>query len=150
MRCVLVETVKRRRQYIGQVEPETNQSRSQLAHSKMRFFYATIVASAAAQTLNIPTRSGNINSLSSPSVISGAEDFNNQEFDRGQPCNSDEDTGDENAVFILEDGASIANVIIGGDSLEGVHCEGACTLTNVWFRDVCEGKRSDKTQDQPR
>ncbi|KAF4304631.1 hypothetical protein SLS57_004147 [Botryosphaeria dothidea] len=104
----------------------------------MRFFYATIVASAAAQTLNIPTRSGNINSLSSPSVISGAEDFNNQEFDRGQPCNSDEDTGDENAVFILEDGASIANVIIGGDSLEGVHCEGACTLTNVWFRDVCE------------
>lgn len=42
-------------------------------------------------------------------------------------------------MFILEDGASLSNVIIGADALEGVHCEGACTLKNVWFRDVCEG-----------
>lgn len=101
---------------------------------------ATTVALASAQTLNIPDRTGDIVSLSEPSVISGSEDFGNQEFDRGQPCDSDEDTGSDNAVFILEDGASIANVIIGADSLEGVHCEGSCTLTNVWFRDVCEGR----------
>ncbi|CAN9328037.1 unnamed protein product [Alternaria alternata] len=93
---------------------------------------------AAAQTLNIPTRSGNIVSLPEPSTITGKVDFANKEFDRGQPCDSDEDTGSSNAVFILEDGASISNVIIGADSLEGVHCMGSCTLTNVWFRDVCE------------
>jgi hypothetical protein len=34
----------------------------------------------------------------------------------------------------------LSNVIIGARQLEGVHCEGACTLKNVWFRDVCEGK----------
>ncbi|OAG08043.1 pectate lyase D, partial [Paraphaeosphaeria sporulosa] len=100
---------------------------------------AALVASvASAQTLNIPTPAGSVVSLPEPSVITGNEDFGNKEFDRGQPCDSDEDTGSDNAVFILEDGASISNVIIGADSLEGVHCKGSCTLTNVWFRDVCE------------
>ncbi|KAK7728620.1 hypothetical protein SLS57_002509 [Botryosphaeria dothidea] len=71
-------------------------------------------------------------------TISGSKDFGNQEFDRGRACDSDDDTGSASAVFILKNGASISNVIIGADALEGVHCEGACTLTNVWFRDVCE------------
>lgn len=100
---------------------------------------AALVASlASAQTLNIPTRVGEITSLPAPSVITGSEDFGNREFDRGIPCDSDEDTGSDSAVFILEDGASLSNVIIGADALEGVHCNGSCTLTNVWFRDVCE------------
>ena len=93
---------------------------------------------ASAQTLNIPTRSGSIISLSKASSISGSVDFGNKEFDRGRACNTDDDTGSASAVFILENGASISNVIIGKNQLEGVHCKGACTLKNVWFRDVCE------------
>ncbi|KAH7328774.1 pectate lyase [Stachybotrys elegans] len=93
---------------------------------------------AAAQTLNIPTRVGSIVSLAQPSVISGSRNFGNQEFDRGRDCDTDADTGSTSAVFILENGASISNVIIGARQLEGIHCRGACTLTNVWFRDVCE------------
>jgi hypothetical protein len=86
---------------------------------------AALVASVvSAQTLNIPTRVGNIVSLPEASTITGSEDFGNKEFDRGQPCDSDEDTGSDNAVFILQDGASLSNVIIGGDALEGVHCLG--------------------------
>ncbi|KAL1632258.1 hypothetical protein SLS56_003838 [Neofusicoccum ribis] len=108
----------------------------------MKFIYAAVAASvaglASAQTLNIPTRSGSIISLSQPSTISGSKDFGNQEFDRGRSCDTDADTGSDSAVFILKNGASISNVIIGKNQLEGVHCEGACTLTNVWFRDVCE------------
>lgn len=99
----------------------------------------SLAALATAQTLNIPTRSGSIVSFSSPSVISGSVDYGNREFDRGRDCNTDADTGSENAVFILRNGASISNVIIGARQLEGIHCEGACTLRNVWFRDVCEG-----------
>lgn len=94
---------------------------------------------AAAQTLNIPTRSGSIVSLASPSVISGSKDMGNKEYDRGRACDTDADTGSDNAVFILENGATLSNVIIGKNQLEGVHCKGACTLKNVWFRDVCEG-----------
>ncbi len=109
----------------------------------MRFEIALIGAAvglAAGQTLNIPTRSGSIVSLASPSVITGSQDMKNKEFDRGRPCDTDEDTGSDSAVFILENGATLSNVIIGKDQLEGIHCKGACTLKNVWFRDVCEGK----------
>ncbi|KAH7394408.1 pectate lyase-domain-containing protein [Pyrenochaeta sp. MPI-SDFR-AT-0127] len=99
---------------------------------------ALVASIASAQTLNIPTRVGEIVSLPAPSNITGSEDFGNKEFDRGRPCDSDADTGSDSAVFILNDGASISNVIIGANALEGVHCLGSCTLTNVWFRDVCE------------
>lgn len=101
----------------------------------------SLVAFSTAQTLNIPTRSGSIVSLASPSVISGSVDFGNKEFDRGRNCDTDDDTGSENAVFILNNGATISNVIIGARQLEGIHCKGACTLKNVWFRDVCEGEQ---------
>lgn len=47
-------------------------------------------------------------------------------------------TGDSDAVFLLESGATLQNVIIGKNQMEGVHCLGACTLRFVWFEDVCE------------
>lgn len=107
-------------------------------------FAATALAGfATAQTLNIPSRVGSIISLPKPSTISGSVDMGNREYDRGRDCNTDDDTGSESAVFILENGATLSNVIIGSRQLEGVHCKGACTLRNVWFRDVCEGKFLD-------
>ncbi|KAH8594652.1 putative pectate lyase E [Bisporella sp. PMI_857] len=104
------------------------------------FLLAVASSLAAAQTLNIPTRVGSIVSLSSPSSIVGTVDLGNKEFDRGRACDSDDDTGSSNAVFIVKPGGTLKNVIIGANALEGVHCEGACTLVNVWFRDVCEGQ----------
>ncbi|KAF5020877.1 hypothetical protein F66182_7079 [Fusarium sp. NRRL 66182] len=99
---------------------------------------SALVGASAAQNLVIPARRGTIQSLSAPMPISGTRDFANQEFDRGRPCNSDRDTGSSSAVFVLENGATLSNVIIGVNALEGVHCKGSCTLRNVWFRDVCE------------
>lgn len=100
---------------------------------------AILATLTSAQTLNIPTRVGSIVSLSAPSAISGTVDMGNKEFDRGRACNSDADTGSGSAVFVLAAGATLKNVIIGANQLEGVHCKAACTLINVWFRDVCEG-----------
>jgi hypothetical protein len=40
--------------------------------------------------------------------------------------------------FVLQDGATISNVIIGPNNGEGIHCLGSCTLNNVWWTDVCE------------
>jgi pectate lyase len=60
-------------------------------------------------------------------------------FDRGSgACNGQSEGGDADAVFILEEGATLENVVIGANQVEGVHCLGACTLKNVWFEDVCE------------
>lgn len=100
---------------------------------------AIMATFAASQTLNIPTRVGSIVSLSVASPISGVRDMGNKEYDRGVTCNDGPD-GNDGIVFILDDGATLANVIIGVNQIEGVHCKGACTLTNVWFRDVCEGR----------
>ncbi|KAH6689068.1 pectate lyase [Plectosphaerella plurivora] len=97
-----------------------------------------LATAVAGQTLNIPTRVGDITSLPAASTLSAVNDYGNREFDRGMPCTSDDDTGSSSAVFVLRDGATLSNVIIGADALEGVHCLGACTLRNVWFRDVCE------------
>lgn len=41
-------------------------------------------------------------------------------------------------MFIVEEGGTLSNVIIGPDQAEGVHCLGTCTLNNVWHSDVCE------------
>ncbi|CAJ0544089.1 Ff.00g040770.m01.CDS01 [Fusarium sp. VM40] len=94
---------------------------------------------ALGQSLNIPNRVGAIQVLKGPRTLSGSNnDFGNQEFELNRPCDTDEDLGSDGAVFILNDGAVLSNVIIGVNQLEGVHCKGKCTLKNVWFRDVCE------------
>lgn len=41
-------------------------------------------------------------------------------------------------MFILEDGATLRNVIIGANQREGIHCQGSCNVEFAWFEDVCE------------
>lgn len=117
------------------------QSRTHIS-SKMQFpILALFVGLSAAQVLQIPTRVGNVTPLTTPYTIKAGklENFGNREFDRGMKC-APGDTGSKNAVFILEDGATIEDVIIGANALEGIHCLGKCTVRRAWFRDVCEGE----------
>ncbi|KAL1617895.1 hypothetical protein SLS56_010773 [Neofusicoccum ribis] len=109
----------------------------------MKFTYAALAAGlaslASAQSLAIPARVGAVNTINKPIEIDGPRDFGNAEYTRGMKCvPNPKDTGSNNAVFVLKPGAAISNVIIGADSWEGIHCLGSCTITNVWFRDVCE------------
>ncbi|CZT03734.1 uncharacterized protein RAG0_10402 [Rhynchosporium agropyri] len=67
-------------------------------------------------------------------------------YDRGTPCTGQQERGDEAAVFQIEHGGSISNVIIGPNQSEGIHCQGACTLTNVWWPEVCEDAFTIKNQ----
>lgn len=101
---------------------------------------AILAGLATGQTLNIPARSGSIISLPAPSVVSGSKDMGNKEFDRGRACETDVETPGGHPVFILDDGATLSNAIIGIGQVEGIHCRGACTLKNVWFRKVCDGE----------
>lgn len=39
-------------------------------------------------------------------------------------CQGQTETGEDDAMFILEDGATLSNVIIGATQAEGVHCRG--------------------------
>ncbi|MEV4479010.1 pectate lyase [Micromonospora coxensis] len=44
----------------------------------------------------------------------------------------------QDPMFVLAAGATLRNVIIGAPAGDGVHCEGNCTLINVWWEDVGE------------
>ncbi|MFJ6195437.1 pectate lyase [Micromonospora sp. NPDC092111] len=44
----------------------------------------------------------------------------------------------QDPMFVLAAGATLRNVIIGAPAGDGVHCEGNCTLVNVWWEDVGE------------
>ncbi|CAE6475150.1 unnamed protein product [Rhizoctonia solani] len=78
--------------------------------------------------------------FSSPRRVKANESFDgkNLRYSRGANCAVQLDVGVDGAVFILESGATISNVVIGARQYEGIRCQGPCTIRNVWFEDVCE------------
>ena len=77
-------------------------------------------------------------SLSEPMEVTGTFDGGMLRFDRGVKCGGQSEGGDSDAVFLVESGGTVKNVIIGADQGEGIHCLGPCTIQNVWWEDVCE------------
>ncbi|GAA1740012.1 pectate lyase [Luedemannella helvata] len=63
-------------------------------------------------------------------------------FDGGMKtyCCAGDGSGSESQdpIFKLANGATLQNVILGSPAGDGVHCEGTCTLRNVWWNDVGE------------
>jgi hypothetical protein len=50
-------------------------------------------------------------------------------------------TGDQNStkpILDVADGGTVKNVIFGTHVGDGIHCEGSCTIDNVWFPYVCD------------
>lgn len=97
---------------------------------------------------SIPASSGS-SALSAVQTIAAGESFDGGMFvfDRGVDCTGQAEGGDSDAVFQIENGGSLSNVIIGPNQIEGVHCQGACTLTNVWWSAVCEDAFTIKNQE---
>ncbi|KAF9007639.1 pectate lyase C [Cyathus striatus] len=82
-------------------------------------------------------------SLSKPITVAAGQTFTPSQaytrYDRGSgACKGQTEGGDADAVFLLEEGATLSRVVIGPNQSEGVHCLGSCTLDHVYFEDVCE------------
>ncbi|ROW02494.1 hypothetical protein VMCG_06048 [Cytospora schulzeri] len=89
-------------------------------------------------TTALPASTG-ATSTSAAITVTGSYDGGMKYFDRyPKVCEEQTETGEADAMFILKDGATLSNVIIGPNQAEGVHCQGTCTLNNVWWSDVCE------------
>ena len=101
---------------------------------------AVLGSSKASSGGGLPASSGS-SALSAVQTVAAGESFDcgMVMYDRGVDCTGQEEGGDSDAVFMLENGASLSNCIIGPNQIEGVHCEGNCQLTNVWWS---AGKRS--------
>ncbi|KAF8602437.1 polysaccharide lyase family 3 protein, partial [Ceratobasidium sp. AG-I] len=93
------------------------------------------VKRAASCTFPTPPKTS---SLSAPITVTGTYDGGNVRFDRGSGACVDGEGGDSDAVFLIQSGGTLQNVVIGANQAEGVHCLGPCNLYNVWFEDVCE------------
>ncbi|KAK7419293.1 hypothetical protein QQX98_003445 [Neonectria punicea] len=91
----------------------------------------------------IPASKGSV-TYKKVQTIKGTFDGGMKTYGRGVKCTGQKEGGDADAVFILENGATLKNVIIGADQIEGVHCKGACTIENVWWKKVCEDALSIK------
>ena len=118
----------------------------------MKFTLITAVATLAAAspaivdkraTFPVPSSKGSV-TYKSAQTISGTFDGGLKTYGRGVSCTGQAEGGDADAVFLLEDGATLKNAIIGKDQIEGVHCKGACTIENVWWEAVCEDALSLK------
>lgn len=94
-------------------------------------------------TIPIPASAGT-ETLKEPMEISGTFDGGLKTYGRGVSCDGGSEGGTSDAVFILKDGATLKNAIIGKDQIEGVHCQGSCTIENVWWVAVCEDALSIK------
>ncbi|KAF2116341.1 pectate lyase [Lophiotrema nucula] len=114
--------------------------------SSKALFIASLVGLATSATTNtnlqttFPSASGTTALAAVKTVAAGATfDGGMKQWDRSpSTCNDQAEGGDADAVFLLQDGAVLSNVVIGPNNGEGVHCLGTCTLNNVWWTDVCE------------
>lgn len=108
---------------------------------------ASLSSGSSSSGGSIPASSGT-SALDAVQTIAAGESFDGGMFvyDRGQSCTGQAEGGDSDAVFILEEGASLSNVIIGPNQIEGVHCFGNCKLENVWWSAVCEDAFTIKEQ----
>nr|QEI10431.1 pectate lyase [Humicola insolens] len=74
-------------------------------------------------------------------TIAAGTSFDGQmlQWDRSpSTCKDQTEGGEKDALFVLENGATLSNVIVGPGAGEGIYCKGSCTLNNVWWTDVCE------------
>lgn len=105
----------------------------------MRFETLALFASAAAASpagrifgralnFNIPASAGVVN-YDAPEQISGTFDGGLKTYGRSNvDCSGQSEGGEAAAVFILANGATLKNAIIGENQAEGVYCSGSCTI----------------------
>ncbi len=70
--------------------------------------------------------------------VSGTRDGGLKRYYGSGELGGDGQDEGQDPLFKLKDGATLKNVIIGAPAADGIHCQGSCTLQNVWWEDVGE------------
>ncbi len=91
----------------------------------------------AAQAATWPTPTGS-QAVSSTISVSGTVDGGMKRYYGSGDLAGDGPEEGQDPIFKLAAGATLKNVIIGAPGADGIHCEGNCTLQNVWWEDVGE------------
>lgn len=91
--------------------------------------------SGTSPTAAWPAETGSVKVTSTVAVPASGLDGGNKRYYGIGDGSQDES---QDPMFELADGATLANVILGTPAGDGVHCQGSCTLRNVWWLDVGE------------
>lgn len=78
-------------------------------------------------SLPVPASKGSV-TLKAPQEVSGTFDGGMKTYGRGVSCTGQVEGGNKDTVFMVKNGGTLKNVIIGKDQIEGIHCEGSCTI----------------------
>jgi pectate lyase len=76
--------------------------------------------------------------LMSSQAISGTYDGGMRRFVGAGPLATSGQGENQPPLLKIADGATLQNLIIGSPAADGIHCDGTCTLKNVWWEDVGE------------
>jgi hypothetical protein len=110
-------------------------------------FAAVTVSATSVPDGTWPTSQGDV-TYTEPYTVAAGETFDGgmKTYQRSDiTCEGQTESGSSTAVFLVEAGGTLKNVIIGADQMEGVHCDDSdCTIENVWWDDVCEDALSIK------
>jgi hypothetical protein len=87
--------------------------------------------------LKFPTPVGADTMLSSTKTVTDFDGKGGRFVGTGALGGSGQDEG-QDPMFVVKAGGSLKNVILGAPAADGVHCEGSCTIDNVWWEDVGE------------
>ncbi|WP_221358895.1 pectate lyase [Streptomyces beigongshangae] len=90
---------------------------------------------ASAATWPTPTSNEGV---SATIQVSGTEDYGMKRFYGTGDLAGDGQEEGQDPILQLADGAVLKNVVIGAPGADGIHCQGSCTLQNVWWEDVGE------------
>ena len=94
---------------------------------------AVLAATNTELQTTFPKSSGTTN-LAAAKTVAPGESFDGEmlQWDRSpSTCQDKAEGGDADAVFIVQEGGTLSNVVIGPNNGEGVHCLGSCTLNNM-------------------
>jgi pectate lyase len=94
-------------------------------------------AATGAALCTWPTAANTVQ-LSGTQTISGSYDGTMRRFIGTGALGTSGQSESQDPLFRLADGATLQNVIIGNPAADGIHCDGTCTLKNVWWEDVGE------------
>ncbi|MES5824098.1 pectate lyase [Streptomyces sp. RG80] len=92
---------------------------------------------APANAASWPTPSSSV-PVSATIPVSGTVDGGMKRYYGSGDLAGDGQEEGQDPIFKLAAGATLKNVIIGAPGADGIHCEGNCTLQNVWWEDVGE------------
>ncbi len=87
--------------------------------------------------LKFPTPIGADQKLSATKVVTDFDGKGVRYVGTGALGSGGQNEG-QDPLFLVKAGGSLKNVILGAPAADGVHCEGSCTIDNVWWEDVGE------------